>query len=270
MNKEILFIPVILSFFMLGNYSLSIMSDRGTAQQQELESFLRTAKVVNIQIGGLGGRNEPWRITLTAGKTTRKGIFKYQDRPAPGFFPVSYKREIAAYELAKLFKMDLVPPVVEREILRKDDSPRKGSLQILVENCFSEMDRRARKLEPPDVGAFENAMEELNIFENLTYCPRNVKDILVLKNTWKVCRVDFMEAFDTLSELLPETTISRCSKRLYQGLQLDPKVIEDAMKPYLIPKAIKALLDRRALILDKLKNLIKEKGEDAVLFNIKP
>jgi hypothetical protein len=113
-------------------------------------------------------------------------------------------------------------------------------------------------------------MEELNVFENLTYCRRDVKDILVHKDTWKVCRVDFMEAFDTLSELLPETTISRCSRRLYQGLQLDPKVIETAMKLYLTPKAIQVLLVRRNMILEKIKELIKDKGEAAVLFDIKP
>jgi hypothetical protein len=271
MYRELLFIPAILGFLMIGNFSAFIMDDQGTAQQKELEAFLKTAKVVDIEVGGMGGRNEPWRITLNAGKTTRKGIFKYQDRPAPGFFPVSYKREIAAYELTKLFKMDIVPPVVEREIIRKkNDSPRKGSLQIMVEDCVNEMDRRARKLEPPNANAFENAMEELNVFENLTYCRRDVKDILVHKDTWKVCRVDFMEAFDTLSELLPETTISRCSRRLYQGLQLDPKVIETAMKLYLTPKAIQVLLVRRNMILEKIKELIKDKGEAAVLFDIKP
>jgi hypothetical protein len=111
-------------------------------------------------------------------------------------------------------------------------------------------------------------MEELNVFENLTYCPRNMKDILVHRDTWKVCRVDFMEAFDTLSELLPETTISRCSRRLYHALRLDPKVIESTIKPYLTSKEIKALLDRRNLILEKLESLIKDKGEAAVLFDI--
>jgi hypothetical protein len=79
-----------------------------------------------------------------------------------------------------------------------------------------------------------------------------------------------MEAFDTLSELLPGTTISRCSKRLYQGLQLEPKIIETAMKPYLTVKEIQALLDRRNTILEKLQILIKDKGEPAVLFDIKP
>jgi hypothetical protein len=270
MDREILFIPAIIGFFILGNSCSLIMADQGTAQQKELEVFLKTAKVVDVEIGGLGGRNEPWRITLNDQKMTRKGIFKYQDRPAPGFFPVSYKREIAAYELTKLFHMDIVPPVVEREILRKNDPPRKGSLQVMLEDCHNEMDRRARKLEPPDAKAFEKAMEELNVFENLTYCPRDLKDILVHKDTWKVCRVDFMEAFDTLSELLPETTISRCSRRLYQGLQIEPKIIEAAMKPYLTPKAIQALLDRQSMILEKIKGLIKDKGEAAALFDIKP
>lgn len=146
----------------------------------------------------------------------------------------------------------------------------KGSLQIMVEGCVSERDRLVSKSEPPDPQAFENKMEELNVFENLTCCPRDPKDVLVHRSTWKVCRVDFMEAFDTLVEFLPDAEISRCSRRLYQGLQLDPNIIETAMKPYLTPKEIKALLDRRTLILDKLQSLIKDKGEAAVLFDIKP
>jgi hypothetical protein len=266
MNKEVISTLAVLSLMMMGNMGfLSPLVDQGTAQQKELETFLKTAKVVDIEKGGLGGRNEPWKIFLNDGKTKLKGIFKYIDRPERRLNPVSYKREIAAYELTKLFRMDIVPPVVEREILEM-----KGSLQILVEGCFKEMDRRARKLEPPDAKAFENAMEELNVFENLTYCPRDLQDILIHKDTWKVCRVDFMEAFDTLVEFLPETTISRCSRRLYQGLQLEPKIIETAMKPYLTPKEITALLERRNTIIEKIKELIKDKGEAAVLFEIKP
>lgn len=266
MSKEIISTLAMFSLMVMGSIgSLSLSADQGTAQQKELEIYLKKAKVVDIEKGGLGGRNEPWKIFLDDGKTTRRGIFKYIDRPERRLNPVSYKREIAAYELTKLFLMDIVPPVVEREILEM-----KGSLQIMVEDCLNEMDRRARKFEPPDAKAFENAMEELNVFENLTYCPRDLKDILVHKDTWKVCRVDFMEAFDTLVELLPGTTISRCSRRLYQGLQIDPKVIEAAMKPYLTPKEITALLERRNTILEKLQGLIKDKGEAAVLFDIKP
>ncbi len=266
MNKEIISTLAVLSLMMMGSLgSLSFEAEQETDQQKELELYLKTAKVADIEKGGLGGRNEPWKIFLDDGKTKRKGIFKYIDRPERRLNPVSYKREIAAYELTKLFKMDIVPPVVERKILQF-----MGSLQILVEGCVNERDRKVLKLEPPDVKAFERALEEINVFDNFTFCLPDPKDILVHRDTWKVCRVDFMEAFDTLVEFHPGTTISRCSRRLYQGLQLDPKVIEDTVKPYLTPKEIKALLDRRILILDKLKDLIKEKGEDAVLFDIKP
>jgi hypothetical protein len=266
MNKEVISTLVVLSLMIIGGMSsLFLFADQGTAQQKELEIYLKKAKAVDIEKGGLGGRNEPWKIFLDDGKTKRKGIFKYIDRPERRLNPVSYKREIAAYELTKLFHMDIVPPVIERKILEFT-----GSLQIMVEGCVNEMNRKVRKMEPPDAKAFENAMEEINVFDYFTYCLPDPKDVLVHQDTWKVCRVDFMEAFDTLVEFLPETSISRCSRRLYQGLHLDPKVIEDAMKPYLTPKEIKALLDRKAIILDKLKGLIKDKGEDAVLFDIKP
>lgn len=268
MNKDIVWISGIMGFLLIGLAGFSLLSaGQATTEQKEMEAYLKNAKFnpSGIQKGGLGGRNEPWQISLNDGKTARKGIFKYIDRPERRLNPVSYKREIAAYELTKLFATDIVPPVIEREILGM-----KGSLQIMVEGCVSERDRLVLKSEPPDAQAFENKIEELNVFENLTYCPRDPKDVLIHKNTWKVCRVDFMEAFDTLPELLPETTISRCSQRLYQGLRMDPDIIEVAMKSYLTPKEIKALLDRRNMILEKLQSLIKDKGEAAVLFDIKP
>ena len=266
MSKDVISILALLSLMMLGNVNaLSLSADQGTPQQKELEVYLEKAKVFDIEKGGLGGRNEPWKIFLDDGKAKRKGIFKYIDRPERRLNPVSYKREIAAYELTKLFKMEIVPPVIERKI-----QGFTGSLQIMVEGCINESERRIRKLDPPDASAFEKAIQEINVFDNFTFCLPDPKDILVHKDTWQVCRVDFMEAFDTLVEFLPGTTINRCSRRLFQGLQLEPKIIETAVKPYLTSKEIQALLDRRALILDKLKNLIKEKGEDAVLFNIKP
>lgn len=268
MNKDIVFLSAILGFLLMGLAGLfSSSAGQATPEQKELEVYLKNATFgpKDVQKGALGGRNEPWTISLHDGKTARKAIFKYIDNPERRLNPVSYKREIAAYELSKLFAIDIVPPVIEREVLGI-----KGSLQIMVEGCVSERDRLVLKLVPPDPQAFENRMEEINVFENLTCCPRDPKDVLVHKDSWKVCRVDFMEAFDTLPKLLPETTISRCSKRLYQGLLADPKVIEAAMKPLLTDKETKALLERRALILDKLQSLIKEKGEAAILFEIKP
>jgi hypothetical protein len=235
-------------------------------EQKQLEEFLRNAKVDSIDKEKAGGRGASWIIKLSLAGDTKQGFFKYVDRPRPTLAPQSYKYELAAYELTKILGVDIVPPVVEREI-----DGLRGSLQIYLEDCINEEQRQLKKMEPPDVQAFRNAFEEITVFENLTFCPRlESKDILIHKTSWKVCRVDFAEAFQPTSELLPGAAIGRCSRRLYQGLQkIDQKAITVTLEPYLNSDEIKALLDRRSLILNKLQALIKEKGESAVLFDMK-
>jgi len=126
----------------------------------------------------------------------------------------SYRYDIAAYELTKLLGADLIPPVVEREV-----EGRKGTLQVYLDNCIREKDRRRKKLEPPDVKAFDRSLEGLKVFVNLTYDDCfNLDDIYVHMEDWRVCRVDFSEAFYPSLELLPGCEITTCSKKLYKGL----------------------------------------------------
>jgi hypothetical protein len=129
--------------------------------------------------------------------------------------------------------------------------------------------RRQKKLDPPNLKAFNDALEEINVFENLTYCPReDLGDILIHQNTWRVSRVDFMEAFDPLPEFLPDVELSRCSVRLYKSLQnVSPKSFNVTLSPYLNAAEIASLLERRGLILKRLESLIDDKGRDAVLFS---
>jgi hypothetical protein len=244
------------------------LSGQGTAEQLTLERFLATARIVEISVGTSGGRSEPWVLRLSDGTTERKGFFKYIHRPRPGFASESYKREIAAYKLTKGLGVDFVPPVVERTIEDRRGRETTGSLQLFVENCLSEDSRQLKKLEPPDPRAFANALDEIAVFENLVYCPReDLTDLLVHKDTWKVCRVDFMEAFEPVPRLLPRSAIGRCSKRLYRGLEAaDPKVLRAMLKPYLDADETEALLERRLRIIETLRAAIKTNGEAAVLF----
>ena len=177
--------------------------------------------------------------------------------------PDSYKYDIAAYELTKLLGIELIPPVVEREI-----GGRQGTLQTLLENCIREKDRRRKKLEPPDAKAFNNALEELKVFVNLAYddC-YNFDDIYIHLASWRVCRVDFSEAFYPSLELLPGCEITTCSKKLYEGLlELDEEEVRAKLGRYLSDEEITACLVRKKLILEKINALIAEKGEESVLF----
>jgi len=237
------------------------------AKQKELENYLRTAKIVSKRRAG--GRGENWVISLDDGKIARRGFFKLLNQTWPDLITDSYKYGIAAYELDKLLDLNLVPEVVEREI-----EGRKGSLQIFIEGSLNESVRRMRNIEPPDPKRFKNTLEDLSVFENLTYSPsicaeRELGDILIMdKKDWKVWRVDFSQAFAPSPELIPGCEITGCSKKLFQNLiKLDDKAIRAKLKHYLSDEEMSMLLKRKKLIIEKIKKLIAEKGEESVPFS---
>lgn len=237
------------------------------SQMKGLEGFLRKAAVIAVQKDGTGGRTAPWLVTLAEERVKRRAIFKYIDSPRPSLVPSSYKYEIAAYELTKLLGIDIIPPVIERKV-----NGRIGSLQVYLENCWNLKNKERKKLKPPDPQALANAIEEVRVFENLTYdeC-LNKSDMLIHKDTWKVCRVDFADAFSAAPELIPDCDIVRCSRRLYEGLlQLSEEAVKSSLASYLNPDEINALLARKNLIVAKIKALIEVNGEDAVLFSQRP
>ncbi len=231
---------------------------------EEIEAYLRTAAITDRR-EGRSGRTDPWTVTLDDGKTVRRAMFKYIDRrrPDPQLLPSSYRYELAAYALNRHLGLDSIPAVVEREI---ENIP--GALQVFVENAVRESDRREKGPEPSDPEAFLTAMQVIKIFDNLVYnsCA-DADDIYVGKETWKIQRVDFNGAFDTFKELVAGCDFSRCTRALFQKLiDWDDKKVTDIMAPFLNPEEIKALSVRKNLILQKIQQLIKDKGEKAVLF----
>lgn len=241
----------------------SQIANQENSKQKEIENYLRTAKIVSTKISPEGGRTEPWEIALDDGKSQRKGFFKYIDRSRPGHLPDSYKYEIAAYELNKLLDLNIVPPVVEREI-----EGIKGSLQLYIEGR-KESDRKRRNIEPLDPKSFQNALEEINIFEILVYdeC-KDADDTLVHMEDWKIWRIDFSEAFNPSPELMSGCEITCCSKILFQNLlKLENAVVKAKLKPYLNKEEINALLKRKKIIIKKIKQLIDKKGEESILYS---
>ena len=162
----------------------------GPKTPEEIEKFLRMS-TPQVVIHGAAGRTDPWKVKLASNGVTRWAQFKYINRPRPEPIPDSFQYEIAAYELNKYLGLDFVPPVVRRTI--KDTL---GSLQMFVENAIRESDRKRENFLPGDQEAFSRAMADLKVFENLVYdtCG-NEKDTLIQKETGKINRVDFSEAF---------------------------------------------------------------------------
>ena len=238
-------------------------ADQKEMDQSELEYFLRTAEITLIEKGQIPGRTNAWKITLFDGKQEKQAHFKFVSFSRPTPLADSYTYELAAYELDKLLDLGRIPPVVYREI-----DGVMGSLQIRIENCIPLDVQQRRNLSPPDEEAFQNSLEELNVFENLVYCERKeLDDVLIAQESWKVLRVDFGEAFDPSLTLIPDQEITRCSKKLFENLiKLEDEVIESKLKEFLNQDEASSLLERKALIIRTIKKLIQEQGKEAVLF----
>ncbi len=221
-------------------------------RRSDTEEFLRSAPVGSIVRGAQRGRTEPWTVVLADGEGARKAIFKYVDRRRPSSLPTSYKYELAAYAVSRELGLDIVPPVVEREI-----GGVKGSLQTLLEDALPETARRAKGIEPPDPAAFRDRLEAVKVFALLVDddC-ENLEDTLVDTGTWSVHRVDFSEAFGLSpvprAACPPETAPAGLLKKLRA---LDDARLAALLSPYLAKEETQALLQRKSAIIRILEGL---------------
>jgi hypothetical protein len=133
---------------------------------------------------------------------------------------------------------------------------------------MNETDRERQRLQPPDLRKFLDRLDEIKVFEALVNDECLDKDdTLIHEGTWRVCRIDFSEAFEPAPDLSEACPINRCSRRLYDRLQKTIRqVVEEKLKPYLRDDEINALCERKKRIVARIQQLIKEKGEKAVLF----
>jgi hypothetical protein len=265
MNNKAIFVFFILLFLGIPLWmdAHSEKESQDVMNRSELENYLRTAEITLIEKGKIPGRTNAWKITLFDGKHERQAHFKFINFSRPTPIADSFTYDLAAYELDKLLDFGRIPPLVKREIDGVD-----GSLQIRIENCIPLDVQQQRNINPPDKVAFRNNLEEINVFENLVYCVRKeLDDVLIQKESWNVLRVDFGQAFDPAPELIPDQKITRCSKKLFENLiKLDDDVIASELEEFLNENEMSMLLERKALIIQTIKKLIQEKGEEAILF----
>lgn len=239
---------------------------------EEVEFFLATAEIVSSEKIDIG-ITRPQRLKLTDGDSNMKAVWKtveiYRPRQKMGNgrvqlgFRDSYRSEIAAYRLSVLLDLGIVPPTVERII---ENEP--GSMQLWMENCITELERKMSHLHAPDVEAWNQQMATVRLFHQLIHDTdfNNINNILVTDD-FRVWIVDSSRGFYLDRELRNEEALNRFSRSLLDRLQtIDKKELKHAMGGWLSGTQIKALLHRRNQILDLADRRVAELGEDAVLF----
>jgi len=246
------------------------------------EAFLLKAKIGDaLQLHGQEATTSPWKLTLSQGDVTRFGLWKNVDRSADEGGPDCWRYEIAAYQIDKLLGLDMVPPTVER-IFRSD----RGSLQLWMDATVSLKSRMANGPDAPAVGAVEwNRKAYLQrAFDSLVANDdRNTGNILIADNDKRMILIDHSRTFRTAPPFDAALVygakglmkagdgtphlFAELPRALVQKLRaLDAQAVKDAVKSHLTSKEIRAVLDRRDLMLKEIDGLIKAKGEDKVLY----
>jgi hypothetical protein len=240
---------------------------------EEAERFLLSAEVVQMRPLEVG-ITRPQQVTLRDGQHTlkaawktvdefRRGITEFERGPSEVNFRDSYKYEIAAYELDKLLGLELVPPTVDREI-----NGQRGALVLWVEGAMTEHDRRERKLQPKDSKRWSQQLYKLRLLHQLTYNTdfRNMRNLLI-DPEFRIYAIDHTRAFRVRDSLLAEQTLARFSRSVLERLRrLDEPTLKEKLGDLLSGFEIGSLLKRRDRIVERAEQLVRERGESAVLY----
>lgn len=230
------------------------------------ETFLKAARVVSMKEVGEGA-SRPMKVVLDDGKTRMPAIFKTVDllmKTPSKFgeekveeFTDSYKYEIAAYELDKLLKLNMLPVIVERTIDGK-----RGAMREWIDDV---MPHYGHGNPPPDMDRERDWVHTVWLFDYLVYnADRRVHNLLI-GTKWNPVLIDHSMVFTTFEK--PFRPMYRFPREVIEGLRtLDEATVKKALGHYLRSNQIAALMRRRQIILDRVDQQVAAKGEAEVLF----
>ena len=245
-----------------------------TAEQQR--EFLAKARITGARPIGKGVTGS-LRLTLTDGtlthdagfqsiemRATSEDIRQGRKRAGEVNFADSYMYNIAAYEIARLLGLDhMMPATIERRYRGQ-----AGSLTWWVDDVLmDEAQREASNAQPTNALSFVHERQNMWVFAELVRDVDRNKGNVIYTKDWRVIMLDFTRAFRLQPELRDPSFLQQCERKLYERLQtLTLDEVRAAVKNYLTGPELKAVLARRQLIVDHYAQLIKQKGEQAVLY----
>ncbi len=239
----------------------------------EQEDYLRKAEVKDRRALA-EGVTESSRYTLEMDGFRHDAHFQKIDESKTSFesrrgpemnFKDSWKFNVAAYELAKVLGIDdMIPPSVERK-----HGGSTGAFTWWIDDVMMDEKKRMReKITPPDLREWNQQMWVVRVFDQLIFnTDRNLGNLIITKD-WKLWMIDHTRAFRARTDLLNPKNLTNCDRKLLARLrELDKPTLEKRLRPYLNGLEIDGVLARARAIVKLFDAAIKEKGEEAVLYN---
>lgn len=227
----------------------------------EMEDFLLHAKVTKTKNASKGITGS-LHATLTDGKVTHDAHIQNIDERQQQFtgssggvefdFRDSWTFNIAGYKVDRLIGMNMVPVSVERRWNYKD----AAFTWWLDDVMMDEQERLKRKQEPLDVGAWNQQMQMVRVFDELiANIDRNLGNLIITKD-WRLWPIDHTRAFRTNHELKKPANVTRADRAVVERMKaLDKETLRKATSKYLTGYQIDAILARRDAIIKRLDSL---------------
>jgi len=242
-------------------------------EREKWEEFLKTAEIVGSE-DIPEGVTKPIRLFLKKGKVEGSGAWKKVKGVKQGFLE-GWQYEIAAYEMDKLLGLNMVPPTVEREFKEE-----KGSLQFWMEFKMSDLERMDQKIQipPSKLDNWSKMKYLMRAFDSLIANGDRTQENIRYTKDWRMILIDHSRSFRFSKKFTKNLVYGKNGIKERKLFRILPLVfvekirtlnfdnIKKAVGSYLKDKEIEAILTRKELLLTEIDEMIKEKGEDRVLY----
>jgi hypothetical protein len=255
--------------------SQAVLPQEQTSHQtrDQMEQFLLNANVMQRKALGQGVTISE-RATLSDGQVKHDAHIQSIDVQKNAFtskrgtelnFKDSYKFNIAAYRLDKILGLNMIPVSVERKVGGKTSA----ITWWVDDKMFDEVDRKKQGVDPPNKDAWNQQMYAVRVFDQLIYnTDRNLGN-LVIDKQWRMWMIDHTRAFRIATSLKNDKDLVMCDRKLLASLRkLDEDALNEQLRPYLTKGEVKAMLERRDVIVRFFDDAVKAKGEGAVLYDL--
>jgi hypothetical protein len=265
-----------LSLFLAGGQ----FAPQEIAQREQWEEFLRTAEIVKSEPVGQGV-TKPWKLNLKKGDIETKAAWKNVDKSLAGGGTDSWRHEIAAYRIDKLIGLNLVPPAVEREFRGK-----KGDASLWADTQYNLLEVVEKQIAVPV--STSKYLDDMGFIYRLWCClianDDPTQENIRYTKDWRMILIDHSRAFRSDKKYTTRLVfgingikryqadgkpflILRVPRVLVEKIEaLDVAGIKQAVGPYLTDPEIESLVARKKLIHDEIAEMIKQYGEDKVLY----
>jgi hypothetical protein len=237
------------------------------AEQEQFLLEARMLKVHNVKKGVTGTQ----RATLSDGTRTHDASIQTIDESEARFQSASrvelnfrdyWGYNVAAYRLAVMLGLDMVPPSVKRGHKGADSAFTWWVDDVIMD----EQERVKKKQAPPNPLYWNSQIYVMRVFDELiSNTDRNAGNML-LDRRWKLWLIDHSRAFRINETLRVPSKLLHCERTMLAKMkQLTRESLKSELGDYLTGLEMKALLERRDRIVERIEAL----GAGA-LYDLKP